>query len=233
MFTSFLGRTAAIVCGLSLVLFGPATYAAKPEAGQEKKVQTNFTYRTSTLIGMQVKNLEGKEIGKIEDLLVDIRDGRVGYGILSFGGILGIGDKLFPVPWRELTLKFEENEAFLVADISKDFLDKAPGFARNEWPDMTPDWMATVDALFPMHSGTLVDVGEERLTMSLGEKGEGKHSHAVASNAVMTRDGAKAMLADLKKGDHIKVTTEEQAGIRVVTRIDAHSPRTARSGAPK
>jgi sporulation protein YlmC with PRC-barrel domain len=222
MFPTLARRAAALACGLSLLASTAVVLAAKPESDQGKKVQTNYTYRTSMLIGMQVKNLEGKDIGTLEDLVVDVRSGQVRYGVLSFGGILGIGDKLFPIPWRELSLRFQENESFLVADVSKSFLDKAPSFARDQWPDMNHDWIATLEALFPTHTGTLVAVGDERMTMDFGD-GMGEHSHAIASNAAVTRDGAKANLADLKKGDKVKVTTEEQAGIRVVTRIDAHS----------
>lgn len=226
MLTVFFGRVAAIACSLSLVLSASAINAAEPKAGQQKKVEVNYTQRTSTLIGTQVKNREGKEIGKIEDLLVDVRDGRLTYGILSFGGIFGIGDKLFPIPWRELTLRVEENKTFLVADVSKEFLEKAPGFARNEFPDVTPAWVAIVEGLFPVHAGRFVSVSKNHLVMTLGEIGETEHSHPVASNAVVTRDGEKSALTDLKKGDHIKVTIAEEAAIRVITRVDAQSART-------
>lgn len=223
MFATLARRAAAVVCGLSLVCSVAEVDAAKPAADQSTKLQTNFNYRTSMLLGMQVKNFEGEEIGTLEDLVVDVRDGRIRYGVLSFGGILGIGDKLFPIPWRELSLRFQENESFLVADVSKEFLDKTPSFARDQWPDMNPQWIAAVEALFPTHTGTLVTVRDGRMTMDFGD-GMGEHSHAIASNAAVTRDGAKASLSDLKTGDKVKVTTEEQAGILVVTRIDAHSP---------
>jgi sporulation protein YlmC with PRC-barrel domain len=194
----------------------------------EQKVQTDYIYRASTLVGMEVENREGTNVGKLEDLLVDVRDGQVRYGILSFGGILGIGDKLFPIPWRELTLRIDENKAYLVADVSEDFLNKAPSFARNEWPDMTPQWLALLEAMFPAHAGKVVSVSDGHLVMTLGDYDKTRHSHAVASDAVVTRDGAPAALTDLQNGDRIKVATEEQAGIRVVTRIEAHSAPTTK-----
>jgi sporulation protein YlmC with PRC-barrel domain len=227
MFATFALRVAAFICGVGLLCSTATLLAAKPVVDQAEKVHTSYNYRTSTLVGITVKNLDGKEIGQLEDLVVDVRNGQLRYGVLSFGGFMGFGDKLFPIPWRELSLRFHEDEAFLVADVSKDFLAKTPSFARNEWPDMTPQWIATLDALFPTHTGMLVSVGDDRLTMNFGEE-IGEHSHAVASNATVTRDGAEATLADLRKGDRVKVSTEEQAGIRVVTRIDAHSPSTIR-----
>lgn len=129
MFTLIFGRVAPIVCCLSLVFSASTLNAAKPAVVQ-KKVQTDYTYRVSTLVGMEVRNREGTHIGKLEDILVDVRDGQVRCGILSFGGILGIGDKLFPIPWRELTMRIKDKKAYLVADVSKEFLTKAPSFAQ-------------------------------------------------------------------------------------------------------
>jgi sporulation protein YlmC with PRC-barrel domain len=226
MLTLFFRRAAPIMCCLSLLFSTSALSAAKPEAGQQKKVQMDYTYRATTLLGMEVKNREGTHIGKLEDLLIDARDGQVRCGILSFGGILGIGDKLFPIPWHELTLRIEENKAFLVADVSTEFLKTAPSFARNEWPDMTPKGLAFLEAMFRVHSGRLLSVSRDHLVMTLGDFGKTEHSHPVASNAVVTRDGATVALTDLKNGDRIKVTTEEEAGIRVVTRVDAQSTPT-------
>lgn len=91
---------------------------------------------------------------------------------------------------------------------------------------MTPEWLAILEGMFPAHAGRVVSVSKGHLVMTLGDFGKTEHSHAVASDAVVTRDGAKAALTDLKNGDSIKVTTEEQAGIRVVTRIDAQSTST-------
>lgn len=193
---------------------------------QEKKVQSVTTYRVSTLTGMNVKNREGKDIGQIEDLLVDIHDGQIGYAILSFGGFFGIGDKWFPIPWRELTVYHDEQESYLVADVSKQFLETAPSFDSKDFPDMTADWQSKIDAIFPTQTGKVMSVADDRLVLSLGEMGE--HSYPVASNVMVTRDGAKVELDQVKSGDQAKVKTREEAGIRIVTHIDAHSTRTVR-----
>jgi len=223
MFAQLFGRVAPLVCCVSLVFSASALGAAKPEV---KKVQTDYTYRASTLVGMEVMNHDGTNIGKLEDLLVDVRDGQVKCGILSFGGIFGIGDKLFPIPWHQLTMRIDDKKTYLVADVSKEFLTKAPSFARNEWPDMTPQWLGLIETMFPVHAGKVVSASKDHLVMTLGDFGKTEHSHPVASDAVVTRDGAPVALKDLKNGDRIKVTTEEQAGIRVVTRIDAHTAPT-------
>ena len=87
----------------------------------------------TTIIGDAVVNEYGEDLGKIEDLMIDIERSRVAYAVLSFGGILGIGEKLFAIPLEALRLD-PENERF-VLDIDRDRLDRAPGFDKDDWPD--------------------------------------------------------------------------------------------------
>ncbi len=93
----------------------------------------------SSLIGDDVRNSDGEDLGHIEDIMLDLQTGRVAYAVLSFGGFLGMGDKLFAVPWHSLKL-VEEEKAF-VLEVDKDTLRNAPGFDKNNWPDMAdPGW---------------------------------------------------------------------------------------------
>jgi len=87
----------------------------------------------STLIGDGVRNPQGEDLGKIEELMIDLDNGRIAYAVLSFGGIMGIGDKLFAIPWSILKLSPEERKFIL--DVPKDMLKKAPGFDKDNWPD--------------------------------------------------------------------------------------------------
>lgn len=89
----------------------------------------------STLKGNVVKNLAGEKLGTIEEFMIDLENGRIGYCVLSFGGVLGIGDKLFAVPYRSMTLDTVDHTFTL--DISRERLASAPGFDKNVWPDMT------------------------------------------------------------------------------------------------
>jgi len=57
-----------------------------------------------TLEGNDVYNSAGEELGSIKDIMIDVPRGRVAYAVLSRGGVLGIGDKLFAIPWGALTL---------------------------------------------------------------------------------------------------------------------------------
>lgn len=87
---------------------------------------------TSTLTNEPVRNAAGEDIGKVEDYMLDLERGCVAYAVLSFGGVLGMGGKLFAVPWDAMTLD-TENHNFIL-DVSRDQLERAPGFDKDNWP---------------------------------------------------------------------------------------------------
>lgn len=92
-----------------------------------------------TLNGNDVYNLKGEDLGDIKEIMLDMRSGRVAYGVLSFGGFLGMGEKLFAVPWSALKLD-TVNKRFTL-DVDKDRLESAPGFDQDQWPNMAdPTW---------------------------------------------------------------------------------------------
>ncbi len=96
-----------------------------------------------TLQGDDVVNLQGDKLGSIEDIMLDVRSGRVAYAVLSFGGLLGMGDKLFAIPWGALTL--DADRKCFVLDLPKDRLQNAPGFDKDHWPSMADEsWAVQV-----------------------------------------------------------------------------------------
>ncbi|HVU14124.1 MAG TPA: PRC-barrel domain-containing protein [Phototrophicaceae bacterium] len=86
----------------------------------------------STLEGDKVFNQHNEEVGKVEEIMLDIHAGHVAYVVISFGGILGIGTKLFAVPWTALTV--DTTRKCFVMDVDKDKLKNAPGFDKDNWP---------------------------------------------------------------------------------------------------
>ena len=86
----------------------------------------------STLIGDTIRNRQGEELGSLEEIMIDLDSGRVAYAVLSFGGFLGLGDKYFAIPWQALFVDTEKEE--IVLDISKEKLENAPGFDKDNWP---------------------------------------------------------------------------------------------------
>ena len=98
-----------------------------------------------TLMGNEVFNRDGENLGDIKEFMIDMSTGRIQYAVLSFGGVLGMGDKLFAVPWSALALD-TGNKRFTL-DVPKNKLDGAPGFDKAHWP-----WMADSAWSGPVHA---------------------------------------------------------------------------------
>lgn len=103
-----------------------------------------------TLIGNDVVNKQSDELGDIKEIMLDMRSGRISYAVLSFGGFMGLGEKLFAVPWDALTLD-TANKCF-VLDASKERLENAPGFDQDAWPNMADtNWQKTIHDYYGSH----------------------------------------------------------------------------------
>lgn len=92
------------------------------------------------LLDLPLRNAQGENLGEVEDLAIDWRDGRVVYAIVSYGGLFdAIGDKLFAVPAKALRLADDH----FVLDLPKEQIQESWGFGRYDWPDMdAPDYVA-------------------------------------------------------------------------------------------
>jgi sporulation protein YlmC with PRC-barrel domain len=88
--------------------------------------------RTSELIGKEVASPDGKALGEIEDMIVDLRRGAVQHVILSFGGVADIGDKLFVFPLN--AFKRDEYRERIVVNVQPEQLKQSRGFTRENWP---------------------------------------------------------------------------------------------------
>ncbi len=94
-----------------------------------------------TLIGNDVYNTADEDLGDIKEIMLDMHSGKVAYAVLSYGGFLGMGTKLFAVPWEALKLD-TANHRFTL-DVTKERLKEAPGFDQDHWPDMADSTWAT------------------------------------------------------------------------------------------
>ena len=88
----------------------------------------------STLTKNSVRNLVNEDVGSIKEIMIDVPSGRVAYAVLSVGGFLGMGDRLFAIPWESLVL--DEDRKCFILDVDKSRLENAPGFDKSNWPDM-------------------------------------------------------------------------------------------------
>lgn len=111
-------------------------------------MQTRATLlNASTIVGAEVCNMQNETLGRIHDVMLDITEGRIRYGVLASGGFLGIGDRLFAIPWKALEPDME-NERFML-DVNAKRLKNAPGFDKDEWPDMADDtWNSAVESYY-------------------------------------------------------------------------------------
>jgi sporulation protein YlmC with PRC-barrel domain len=101
------------------------------------------TLSATTLIHDDVRNPGGDDLGKIKDIMIDVEEGQVAYAVLEMGGVLGIGGKLFAVPWSAMALDTDNHE--FVLDVDEDTLRTAPGFDMDNWPGFTDrDWGAQI-----------------------------------------------------------------------------------------
>lgn len=122
-------------------------------AAQDDASKSPRIWLASSVIGMKVVTPKGEKLGKVEDVVVH-PGGETAYAVLSFGGTLGMGDKLFAMPWSVLetveadTAK-KDSERSIVLPLDKERLKGAPGFDKAHWPVMAnSDWSKDIDTYY-------------------------------------------------------------------------------------
>src|SRR5580765_5272479 len=129
-------RTAWAGVALAAFTFITAAWADDPAqnpgvAVDQTHVSIARDFRTADIIGLPVKNNKHEDLGKIDDLVIDMKTGEVRYAAIAYGGVAGIGSKLFAVPWQKMTFMFGEpnkaNSRHFMFDASKEHFENAPG----------------------------------------------------------------------------------------------------------
>ena len=112
--------------------------------------------RASDLVGLNVKNDSDDSLGKVDDIVVDLGQGKIRYAAIAFGGFLGLGDKLFAIPFDTLRAAPDQNDKtyHIVLHVNKESMKKAPGFDKNHWPDFgDANFTAGIDKFYVHHTG--------------------------------------------------------------------------------
>lgn len=171
---------------------------------QDRELPWNLI-RGNTFIGADVQNPQGQNLGDIKDIVIDRTSGRIAYAVVSFGGFLGMGEKLFAVPWGAFSQKADKDT--FVLDVDKERLKNAPGFDAHNWPQMAsrewvtslysyynvpPYWVATPGASMAMATVKNVDPNQRTITLQV--------------------DGR--MLQNLQAGDSTQVMIRKNAGAK-------------------
>lgn len=163
--------TAAVISAFGLTSF--AQDSNKTSAGKSSAATTQSSsaqvqardVRASKLIGKEVENAQGENMGEIQDLIIDPVAQRVHYAVLSFGGVLGMGEKLFAFPVSAFKASSDKDE--LVLNVPKDRLKNAPGFDKKDWPDMSSNrYRGEVDKYFKSERATPVKSGARLMRAS-------------------------------------------------------------------
>lgn len=104
---------------------------------------TKSIVKSEEVVGVGVENPQGENLGKVHSLMIDKMNGKVVYVVLSFGGFMGMGDKLFAMPWHIFSYH-PEREKFIIS-LDKEKLKNSPGFDKDNWPDMSESsWSNTI-----------------------------------------------------------------------------------------
>ena len=172
----------------------------------------------STIKGDKVVNAAGDNIGKIEELMIDLDNGRVAYSVLSFGGFLGLGDKLFAIPWQALNLRLHEH-AFLL-DIPKDVLKKAEGFDKDNWLT-TREELSRSYTYYGYQTYWQTEASEE---IELPGKAEPERT---TRRGMAGRDNPEFLSAGIIKGDKVVNRTGDNIGKIEELMIDLEDGRVA------
>lgn len=95
---------------------------------------SNHVVKAHEIINVNVKNTAKEDLGKITEIMLDKKSGQTTYVVLSCGGFLGLGEKLFALPWNDF--QYDKKEECFIVNIAKEKLESAAGFNKDNWPDM-------------------------------------------------------------------------------------------------
>src|SRR4030042_694627 len=90
-----------------------------------------------------VINKKGEDMGQVQTFVIDMREGLIAFAIVAFGGMLGIGDKWFALPW--VALEWHPKTMKFILDMPEDVLKNAPGMDKDKWLEEIDRWQAETD----------------------------------------------------------------------------------------
>jgi len=103
----------------------------------------------STLIGAVVKNPKDESLGELKDVMISTTSGKIAFGVLSSGGMLGMGGKLHAIPWE--AFRVDAGNERVVLDVPRERLKDAPGFDKDHWPNFADPIVATQVQTYYQH----------------------------------------------------------------------------------
>jgi sporulation protein YlmC with PRC-barrel domain len=170
---------------------------------QDRELPWNLI-RGNTFIGANVENPQGQNLGEIKDIVIDRASGRMAYAVVSFGGFLGMGEKLFAVPWGTFSQPKADKDTF-VLDVDKERLKNAPGFDAHNWPQMASrEWVTSLYSYYNVPPYWTASTGAATATVKSVDPNQ--------RTITLQVDGR--MLQNLQAGDSTQVTIRKSASAK-------------------
>jgi hypothetical protein len=170
---------------------------------QDRELPWNLI-RGNMFVGANVENPQGQNLGDIKDIVIDRASGRVAYAVVSFGGFLGMGEKLFAVPWGAFSQPKADKETF-VLDVDKERLKNAPGFDAHNWPQMASrEWVTSLYSYYNVPPYWTASTGAATATVKSVDPNQ--------RTITLQVDGR--MLQNLQAGDSTQVTIRKSASAK-------------------
>jgi sporulation protein YlmC with PRC-barrel domain len=226
-----LSKSLVIMLTVPALMLASSAFAAEKERGPAVSTQATPQERAMTqaqpvtnilkisdVIGQNVENPQGDNLGEINDVVVDPSDGHIAYAVLEAGGFLGLGEKFFAIPWRAFQTVADDDKDKddkgeidkLILNVDKDRMQNAPGFDKDNWPNMADaEWGQTVHSYYKQD-----DYWKERQAMRQGSAMTQKMSTVSATVQQVRGDTVElqvpqGMVQDLQAGDRVEVSVQK------------------------
>jgi sporulation protein YlmC with PRC-barrel domain len=135
-------RFTSSLCALSLAVLIPATALAQTSTTDKRSTDraakrerpafnaTQGLHETGDIIGAKVEAPDGKNLGKVDALLIDPKEGKVSHAVIGMGGVLGVGNEKVVVPYTDLKMTGHEGGRKGRITIDQSTLDSAPKYVK-------------------------------------------------------------------------------------------------------
>jgi sporulation protein YlmC with PRC-barrel domain len=193
----------------------PTTQQKRMETpSQQSQMDTNIL-RVSEVIGTTVENTQGDNLGDIHDVVVDPSDSSIAYAVLAAGGFLGLGEKYFAIPWRAFQMVTDDDDKTeverMILDADKDRMQNAPGFDKDNWPDMAnPEWGQTVHTYYGQ------DYWQQRQSRQSAQSSTAMNERSVSATVQQVQgttvelEVPQDLVQDLQAGDRVEVSVQKK-----------------------
>ncbi|MDY0281401.1 MAG: PRC-barrel domain-containing protein [Salinivirgaceae bacterium] len=127
------------VVAITIMMASAPIFAADMDNKEDYSMKGGYSILGSKFIGLDIENPQGDNIGKVKDIMLD-SIGRINYVAVSYGGFMGMGDKMYTVPTDAFTFKRNSDSFYddikLVLNINKEELEADKGFDTDNWPNL-------------------------------------------------------------------------------------------------